>query len=62
VARDTANQPWLARDLGSGEFVFDALPPGRYTVDVDVSGIEEPLKMRSARVHRRRASAKDQSC
>ena len=46
IARDTANQPWLARDLGNGEVVFDALPPGRYTVDVDASAIEEPLKMR----------------
>jgi hypothetical protein len=46
VARDTANQPWLARDLGNGDVVFDALPPGRYTVDVDVSAIEEPLKVR----------------
>src|SRR4029079_4427353 len=46
VARDTANQPWLARALGNGEVVFDALPPGRYTVDVDASAIEEPLKVR----------------
>ena len=46
VARDTTNQPWLARDLGNGDVVFDALPPGRYTVDVDVSAIEEPLKVR----------------
>jgi hypothetical protein len=46
IARDTANQPWLARDLGAGELIFDALPPGRYTVDVDASGIDEPLSMK----------------
>jgi hypothetical protein len=43
VARDSANQPWLARDLGTGAFVFDALPAGHYTLETDVSGIDEPL-------------------
>jgi hypothetical protein len=47
VARDTANQPWLARDLGSGAVVFDALPPGRYSIEVDVSAIEEPLRIKN---------------
>jgi hypothetical protein len=47
IARDTANQPWLARDLGNGAVVFDALPPGRYTVEVDASAIEEPLRVRN---------------
>jgi hypothetical protein len=43
VARDSASQPWMARDAGSGDFVFDALPPGEYTMDVDASDIQEPL-------------------
>jgi hypothetical protein len=47
VARDTTNQPWLARDVGAGVVVFDALPPGHYSVDVDVSALEEPLRVRS---------------
>ena len=43
IARDSANQPWLARDLGAGQVVFDALPVGAYTIEVDASAIEEPL-------------------
>jgi hypothetical protein len=46
VARDTSGQPWLARDLGGGSLVFDALPPGHYVVDVDASELQEPLKVR----------------
>jgi hypothetical protein len=46
AARDTAGQPYFARSLSGARFVFDALPPGRYTVDVDASGIDEPLRMR----------------
>ena len=42
VARDTANQPWMTSAI-HGELVFDALPPGRYSVDVDASAIDEPL-------------------
>jgi hypothetical protein len=45
VARDGSNQPWLARDAGAGDFVFDALPPGEYTMDVDASEIQEPLTL-----------------
>ncbi len=45
IARDTANQPWVARGLSAGELVFDALPPGDYAIDVDASAIDEPLTM-----------------
>jgi hypothetical protein len=45
-ARDSAGQPWFARSVPGSRFVFDALPPGRYIVDVDASGIDEPLRMR----------------
>jgi hypothetical protein len=46
MARDSAGQPWFARTLSPSRFVFDALPPGRYTVDVDPTAIDEPLRMR----------------
>jgi hypothetical protein len=45
-ARDSAGHPWFARNLSGSRFVFDALPPGRYIVAVDASGIDEPLRMR----------------
>jgi len=45
-ARDTAGRAWFARNVSGSGFVFDALPPGRYVVAVDVSGIDEPLRMR----------------
>ena len=45
VARDSANQPWIARDAGTADFVFDALPPGRYAIEVDASGLDEPISM-----------------
>lgn len=45
VARDAAGQPWVGRVTGPGEAVFDALPPGRYAVQVDASAIDEPLQL-----------------
>lgn len=42
-ARDSSGVQWNARATTAGEFLLDALPVGRYTVGVDVSGIDEPL-------------------
>ena len=42
-ARDSSGAQWNARPTTAGEFLLDALPVGRYTVGVDVSGIDEPL-------------------
>lgn len=42
-ARDSSGAQWNARATTAGEFLLDALPVGRYTVGVDVSGIDEPL-------------------
>jgi hypothetical protein len=42
-ARDSAGRSWLARSSGDAVVAFDALPPGRYTVEVDAAGSDEPL-------------------
>jgi hypothetical protein len=43
VARDADGKAWLARVTAPDVRVFDALPPGRYTFDVDASHSAEPL-------------------
>jgi hypothetical protein len=43
MARDSAGRAWLARVVRPGWAAFDALPPGRYTMDLDVTGADEPL-------------------
>jgi len=45
-ARDSAGRPWVARTSTAARFVFDALPPGHYIIDVDASGVDEPLRTR----------------
>ena len=44
VARDSAGTSWVARSVGQGLFSFDALPPGRYVLDIDASAVLEPLR------------------
>ena len=48
IARDSLGQPWMARSASPAFAVFDALPPGRYVVEVDASGIAEPLRLVTA--------------
>jgi hypothetical protein len=43
VARDSAGRAWVARRRAPESATFDALPPGRYHVEVDVSAATEPL-------------------
>jgi hypothetical protein len=43
VARDSAGREWVARMSGATVASFDALPPGTYTLELDLSGIAEPL-------------------
>ncbi len=47
IAHDTAGQSWVARNTSDGA-VFDALPPGLYTTELDLSEVGEPLKPTSA--------------
>ena len=44
IARDIAGSAWTARSTGGGAFIFDALPPGRYQIEVDPGDIAEPLR------------------
>ena len=44
MAHDTGGRTWVARATAPGSAVFDALPPGRYTVDLDLADIAEPLR------------------
>ena len=41
---DSAGRTWLARHDQPGLAVFDALPPGHYTVELDLSGIPQRLE------------------
>ncbi|HEV8149845.1 MAG TPA: hypothetical protein VGP61_06630 [Gemmatimonadales bacterium] len=43
MAHDQNGRTWVARMGRSGVATFDALPPGRYTVELDLADIEEPL-------------------
>lgn len=44
IARDGAGREWVARRTSDSSAVFDALPPGRYTIEVDASAAREPLR------------------
>lgn len=43
IARDSAGREWVARMTGATVASFDALPPGTYTLELDLSGLSEPL-------------------
>jgi hypothetical protein len=44
VARDAAGREWMSRRTSDTTVVFDALPPGQYTIGVDASAASEPLR------------------
>jgi hypothetical protein len=44
VARDSSGREWLSRRESRTRAVFDALPPGRYTLSIDASAAREPLR------------------
>jgi hypothetical protein len=48
IATDTAGTQWIARMTGPTVATFEALPAGTYTLELDLSGIEEPLITRGA--------------
>ncbi|HEX9563301.1 MAG TPA: hypothetical protein VF981_04990 [Gemmatimonadaceae bacterium] len=45
IARDSAGREWLARRSSRTQAIFDALPPGRYTIEVDATAAREPLRI-----------------
>ena len=49
-AFDEAGNAWTARADGDGLARFYALPPGRYRVDVDLTGLREPVRLGPAPV------------
>ncbi|HET8649734.1 MAG TPA: hypothetical protein VFL95_06820 [Gemmatimonadales bacterium] len=48
MAHDSLGRTWVARADQPGRAMFDALPPGRYTVDLDLADLTEPLRMEGA--------------
>ena len=48
MARDAADHLWMARLTPSGLAIFDALPPGEYRLELDLSRLAEPLATREA--------------
>jgi len=42
-AKDESGMRWFARSAPGAQFVFDALPVGRYVLDVEQGGMTEPL-------------------
>jgi hypothetical protein len=48
VAKDASGLRWYARAESAARFVFDALPVGRYTIDVEQGALNEPLTVASA--------------
>jgi hypothetical protein len=47
VARDSAAREWVARMIDPRVASFDALPPGTYKLEIDFSGLSEPLVPRT---------------
>ena len=45
-AVDTAGNAWSVRSDNAGRAHFSALPPGRYRLDIDVTGLREPVRLR----------------
>jgi hypothetical protein len=43
-ARDSTGWEWTARRTSDSTLIFDALPPGTYRVEIDVSGTRERLQ------------------
>jgi hypothetical protein len=43
VARDASGKEWVARMTSPWVASFEALPPGTYTLELDVSAVSEPL-------------------
>lgn len=43
VARDASGRQWVARMTGPTVASFEALPPGTYTLELDVTDVAEPL-------------------
>jgi hypothetical protein len=47
IARDASGKEWVARMTGPAIASFEGLPPGNYTLELDVSAVAEPLVPRS---------------
>lgn len=45
-ARDAAGNLWSARPDSTGTAIFHALPPGQYRIELDLTGLNEPLLLR----------------
>src|SRR5260221_5832478 len=43
LAHDERSHVWVGRAAAPGHAVFDALPPGRYRIELDLSDVQEPL-------------------
>jgi hypothetical protein len=41
---DQAGKVWVARSDSLGRARFDALPPGTYRIELDLSGVREPVR------------------
>jgi hypothetical protein len=44
LARHESGKIWVSRKVGDDGAIFDALPPGRYTVELDLADLKEPLE------------------
>ncbi len=43
IARDASGREWVGRMTAPTVAVFDGLPPGSYTLELDLTGVAEPL-------------------
>jgi hypothetical protein len=48
TARDSKGRQWISRRTSDSTLAFDALPPGTYTVELDLSAASEPLRLAGA--------------
>ncbi len=44
IARDSLGREWMARRTSDTQAIFDALPPGLYSLSIDASSAQEPLR------------------
>lgn len=47
IARDSAGREWIGRMTSANVATFDAMAPGTYALDIDLSSLAEPLIVRA---------------
>lgn len=50
LAQHESGRVWVARKVGLGQAIFEALPAGRYVLELDLAEVREPLELDGGQV------------